>query len=167
MTPLARIILTMMNKIISIIIYMKTRLLIAPVIVMLTGLPACSTDDDATKIKNTLAEIQQTVEARLPREFVSHLAEGFEDQKGRDAQALRGFLAGLFLRNTTIHVFLKNVEVQLNGGSVTSRCLVTVTGGQGIIPERMRRLLLLLEWKKESGDWKVYRANWREPEDVG
>jgi len=145
---------------------MKARLLITPVIVMLAGLPACSTDDDATKINNTLAEIQQTVEARLPREFVSHLAEGFEDQKGRNAQALRGFLAGLFLRNATIHVFLKDVEIQLNGGSATSSCLVTVTGGQGIIPERMRRLLLLLEWKKESGDWKVYRANWREPDDV-
>lgn len=145
---------------------MKRRLLIVPMIVMLAGLLACSTDDDTTKIKNTLAEIQQTVENKQPREFVSYLAEGFEDQKGRDAQALRGFVAGLFLRNASIHVFLNNVEVQLNGDSATSSCLITVTGGQGIIPERMRRLLLLLEWKKESGDWKVYRANWREPEDA-
>ena len=154
----------MKDKISCTIIHIKTYLHFVPVIMVLAGLSACRTDDDVTKIKNTLAEIQQTVEAKQPREFVSHLAEGFEDQKGRDAQALRGFLAGLFLRNATIHVFLNKVEVELGKDNATSSCLVTVTGGEGIVPERMRRIVLLLEWKKESGDWKVYRANWHEPE---
>lgn len=122
---------------------------------------ACTVDDE-TRVRESLSAMQQAVENRQAREFVSYLADGFEDQKGRDAKALRGYLAGLFIRNASIHVFLGSIDVQVNGNSARTSCLVTVTGGQGIIPERMRRVELLLEWKKHSGDWKVYRANWNE-----
>lgn len=122
--------------------------------------------DEVGRIRDTLTSLQASVENRQPREFASYLAEGFEDQQGRNAQAIRGYLAGLFLRNASIHVFIANVDIRLDGDTATSSCLVTVTGGQGLIPERMRRIVLLLEWRKDAGNWKVYRANWHEPEGL-
>lgn len=127
------------------------------------ALLSCSTGDEQ-KISQALTAMQSAVEGRQPRVFIGHLAEGFEDQQGRNARAVRSYLAGLFLRNASVNVFITDLDIRLAGDTATSRCLVTVTGGQGIIPERMRRIILLLEWKKLSGDWKVYRANWHEPE---
>ncbi|NIQ11041.1 MAG: hypothetical protein GWO08_14390, partial [Gammaproteobacteria bacterium] len=61
--------------------------------VLLVVLLSCSTGDEQ-KIRDTFAAMQAAVENRQPREFTGYLAEGFEDQHGRDSRAIRAYLAG-------------------------------------------------------------------------
>lgn len=141
---------------------MKT--IAASIVLLQLLLMACSTSDE-TRIRQALEAMQEAVVQKNAGEFVSYLADDFEDQQGRDARAIRGYVAGLLLRNSRVGVYIGLPEIRVDGDRARTVCTVTVTGADGLIPERMRRVMLLLDWAKISGEWRVYRANWREPDE--
>ncbi|MDH5632843.1 MAG: nuclear transport factor 2 family protein [Gammaproteobacteria bacterium] len=139
---------------------MKT--IAASIVLLQLLLTACPASEE-TRIRQALEAMQEAVVQKNAGKFVSYLADDFEDQQGRDARAVRGYVAGLLLRNSRVGVYIGLPEIKINADHARTECTVTVTGADGLIPERMRRVVLLLDWVKVSGDWRVFRANWHEP----
>lgn len=123
-------------------------------------LPGCDRASDEARIEQTLGAMAAAVESGAGGDFIEHVHSGYQDRDGRDRQQLRRWLAAQRLRRESVVVGLTGIRVTVKNKSARSECAVNVLGLKGLIPDGHGRYRLWLDWRKESGDWQVYRAEW-------
>jgi hypothetical protein len=141
---------------------MKNRFLtISLLAIMATMLVACSRSSDESQIRTAIDEMAQAIENRQPKQLLTHLAPSFQGQESIDRDGVRGMMAAQFVRNENIKVFLSGVRIAVNGQLATARFKATLTGAQGVLPERLQYVDVELEWWKDKKQWSVVRATWQ------
>jgi hypothetical protein len=71
-------------------------------------------------------------------------------------------LAGAYVRNEKITVSAVVTEVRIDGDRASAKVKVFATGGAGLLPERGQTWDFDSAWRRESGRWKVFNAEWSE-----
>ncbi len=105
----------------------------------------------------------QSIELREPAAFLDHVSEGFTRESGTfGKQDMKRLLVGVYLRNEKITVNAVVSDVRIEGERANVRVRVLTTGGAGLLPESAKGWDFDSTWRRESGRWTVYNAEWRE-----
>jgi len=137
------------------------RLILIALILLLAG---CSRTSDEQRIREAMAAMQQAMEARDPRAFMSRITEDFVGNEGEfDRNALGNLLRIEVLRDDRIGVTLGPIEIDMQGDRAKARVLATLTGGGGgLLPEHGSVYTITSSWKRQGSEWRCYNATWKQ-----
>jgi ketosteroid isomerase-like protein len=137
------------------------RLILIALILLLAG---CSRTSDEQRIREAMAAMQQAMEARDPRAFMSRITEDFVGNEGEfDRSALGNLLRIEVLRNDSIGATLGPIEIDMQGDRAKARVLATLTGGSGgLLPEHGSVYTIASSWKRQGSEWRCYNATWKQ-----
>jgi len=139
------------------------RAIAAGVLIAAGLLGGCSRSDPEQELRSTIAAMARAVEQREPAGFLDAVADDFSRESGAfGKQDARRVLAGAYMRNEKITVSAVVTEVRIDGDRASARVKVFATGGAGLLPERGQTWDFDSAWRRESGRWKVFNAEWSE-----
>jgi ketosteroid isomerase-like protein len=127
-------------------------------------LVACHRAPDEQRIRETIATMQQAIEARAPREFIGYVTKDFTGNEGQvDRDGLMNILRIEVLRNEHAGVTLGPIDVDVQGDRATVHVTATLTGGSGrLLPEHASVYAITSGWRREGRDWRCYNASWEQ-----
>jgi len=124
---------------------------------------ACSRSDPERELRSAVASMAQSIEQREPAAFLDSLSDDFARESGAfGKQDVKRLLLGAYLRNEKISVNAVVTDVRIDGDRARAKVRVVATGGAGLLPERGQSWDFDSVWRRESGRWKVYNAEWTE-----
>ena len=133
------------------------------VAVAVVALSACTRSDPERELRTAVAAMAQAIEQRQPAAFLDSVSDDFTRESGAfGKQEVKRLLAGVYLRNEKINVNAVVTDVRIDGDRARAKVRVLATGGAGLLPERGQSWDFDLVWRRESGRWKVYNAEWTE-----
>ncbi len=126
-------------------------------------LTACSRSDPEKELRSAVDKMQAAIEAKDASGFLEHVAEDFTRESGSfDKKEARRMLAGVFLTNQSIKVVTTVRDIKIEGQRATAQITVLATGSSGLLPERGQSWAFTTNWRRESGRWRVFNAEWKE-----
>lgn len=139
-------------------------LIAALCIVSSAVLPAgCSRSNPERELRAAIDSIATNIEQQRVGDALKHVSEDFSRESGAFGKAdARRLLAAVMLRNEKIHVSATVTDLRIDGERAFVRLRVVATGGAGLLPERGQTWEFDTAWRRESGQWRVYNAEWRE-----
>ena len=127
------------------------------------ALAACTRSDPERELRSAIAAMAQAIEQREPSAFLDSVSDDFARESGAfGKQDLKRALASVYLRNEKISVNAVVTDVRIDGDRARAKVRVLATGGAGLLPERGQSWDFDSVWRRESGRWKVYNAEWTE-----
>jgi len=139
------------------------RAIAAGVLIAAGLLGGCSRSDPEQQLRSTIAAMARAVEQREPANFLDVVADDFARESGAfGKQDAKRVLAGAYVRNEKITVSAVVTEVRVDGDRASAKVKVFATGGAGLLPERGQTWDFDSAWRRESGRWKVFNAEWSE-----
>jgi hypothetical protein len=132
-------------------------------VVLATAAIGCSRSDPERELRSAVASMAQSIEQREPAAFLDSLSDDFARESGAfGKQDVKRLLLGAYLRNEKISVNAVVTDVRIDGDRARAKVRVVATGGAGLLPERGQGWDFDSVWRRESGRWKVYNAEWTE-----
>jgi hypothetical protein len=132
-------------------------------VVLATAAIGCSRSDPERELRSAVASMAQSIEQREPAAFLDSLSDDFARESGAfGKQDVKRLLLGAYLRNEKISVNAVVTDVRIDGDRARAKVRVVATGGAGLLPERGQSWDFDSVWRRESGRWKVYNAEWSE-----
>ncbi len=126
-------------------------------------LAGCARSDPDKELRATVQTMAKAIERREPAVFLDALTEDFTRESGAFGKPdAKRVLAGVYLRNEKINVNATVTEVRIAGDRATAKLRVVATGGAGLLPERGQTWEIDTGWRRESGHWKLFNAEWRD-----
>ena len=132
-------------------------------VALATASLGCSRSDPEREIRAAIASMAQAIEKREPSVFLDSISDDFTRESGAfGKQDAKRLLVGAFLRNEKISINTVVTDVRMDGDRAHAKVRVFATGGAGLLPERGQSWNFDSVWRRESGRWKVYNAEWVE-----
>ena len=123
----------------------------------------CGRSDPERELRAAVAAMAQAIEQREPAAFLDSVSDQFARESGAfGKQDVKRVLVGAYLRNEKISVNAVVSDVRIDGDRARAKVRVIATGGAGLLPERGQGWEFDSVWRRESGRWKVYNAEWTE-----
>ncbi len=127
------------------------------------ALVGCTRSDPERELRDTIARMAKAIESRDPAAFLDAVADDFTRESGAfGKQDAKRIIAGIYLRNEKINLAAVVTEVRIEGERAQARIRVVATGGSGLLPERGQTWEFESAWRRDSGKWRVFNAEWRE-----
>jgi hypothetical protein len=128
-------------------------------------LVACAKTSDEEQIAQTITAISEAVESKKFSAVQAHLHEGFRANDQMDARQVKQLLAMYGLQHKRLGVTITGSKTTLDPvypDRATTMMSVVVTGSSGRLPSDASVRTVEVEWIKDSGDWLVHKAKWRQ-----
>ena len=133
---------------------------------------ACSSERDSpeAQVRALLAQGEAAAEKKESATLRQMISEKYSDSRGQDKKAVEAMLRFYFLRNQSIHLFTRIRQINFPQPDLAQADVMVAMAGQPISDaeelERLRADLHRFEitLARESGEWKVMRAEWRRAE---
>jgi hypothetical protein len=133
---------------------------------------ACSPGRDSpeAQVRALLAQGEAAAEKKESGVLRQLISEKYSDSQGQDKKAVEAMLRYYFLRNQSIHLLTRIRQISFPQPDVAQADVMVAMAGQPISGaeelERLRADLHRFEitLARESGEWKVIRAEWRRAE---
>jgi len=132
---------------------------------------ACGGDPQSPEeqVRAVVATFEEAAARRDIGMALDLVSESYRDSGGRDRQAVKGLVAGYFLRNEAIYVIsrIRSLELDPSGTSATVVTVSALTGAPAADPGELAGLAADLyrfeiDVALEDDDtWRVTRADWR------
>ena len=126
-------------------------------------LVACGKTPDEEIIAQHIATMQEAVEAKDFSEIKNHLHESFIANKRLDAREVNQLLRMYSMQHRNIGVTIVSSKTTMDPtfpDRAETIMSVVATGSSGGLPEDGSVRTVKLAWIKQSGDWRVIRAEW-------
>jgi hypothetical protein len=135
-------------------------------------LVSCSPAEDSpeTQIRTLLQQGETAAENRETGALRKMISEKYSDSQGQDKRAIEAILRYYFLRNESIHLFVRIQSIAFPQPAQAQAIVLAAMAGQPIAGaqelERLRADLHRFEitLSSENKEWKVIRAEWRRAE---
>lgn len=122
----------------------------------------CSSEPAEERLRARIDSMQKAVEERDARAFADGVAEDFAGNNGMDRDSLRNLLRVQLLRNAVLGATRGPTTIELQGDRATVRFQLVLTGGAAQrLPDRARAYSITSGWREESGEWRVFHADWQ------
>jgi hypothetical protein len=133
---------------------------------------ACSSERDSpeAQVRALLAQGEAAAEKKESGVLRQLISEKYSDGQGQDKKAVEAMLRYYFLRHQSIHLFTRIRQISFPQPDLAQADVMVAMAGQPISDaeelERLRADLHRFEitLARESGEWKVMRAEWRRAE---
>jgi hypothetical protein len=122
------------------------------------------------KIKAVIEDTADRAKEKDLKGVLAHVSESYKDESGNDRNAIKGILFVYFQGYEKVGVFVRDIQVAVDGDKAEAQVKVILTGGEDpdtmgdIVPKSGGGYLLDLKLKKEDDEWTVVRAKWT---DIG
>lgn len=124
-------------------------------------LAACAQLPPEQRLREALAQLQTSVEARDASELQQSLAADFVGPDGLDRDGARRLALGMFLRHRDIGATLGPPRIEIRGDHATVRFTAALTGGAGgVLPDEASIHDVETAWRIEDGQWRLISAQW-------
>lgn len=127
------------------------------------ALSGCARTVPEEELRQTVAAMQQSVEARDIGDLVGHVAQDFAGPEGMDRATLRRTAQGAFLRYQAVGVTLGPMQVRManDGRHATVRFSAALTGGgEAVLPDSARLYQVESGWGQAGGEWELTSLHW-------
>ena len=128
-------------------------------------LVACGKTPDEEIIAQHIATMQEAVEAKDFSAIKNHLHASFIANKRLDAREVNQLLRMYSMQHRKIDVTIIASNTTINPtlpDRAETIMSVVATGSSGGLPEDGSVRTVKLGWIKQSGDWRVIRAEWEQ-----
>ena len=130
---------------------------------LLSVLIACSEPpSDEKLIASALEQLQQAAEKKQLRSVMRYFTDDFLGHQQMNKAGLQGYFYVHFRHNPRVTVYVSNVDIQLDEHQAWVSCHLLVTGSQHVMPDKGRLYLVTSSWRKDRGEWHVFRAEWED-----
>ncbi|HVE88119.1 MAG TPA: nuclear transport factor 2 family protein [Burkholderiaceae bacterium] len=131
--------------------------------IVVVALAACTRSNPERELRTAVGAMARAIEQHEPAAFLDSVSDDFARESGAfGKQDVKRLLAGAYLRNEKISVNTVITDVRVDGDRAHAKVRVLATGGAGLLPERGQSWDFDSVWRRESGRWKVYNAEWTE-----
>ncbi|AGI08301.1 Hypothetical Protein XCAW_02518 [Xanthomonas citri subsp. citri Aw12879] len=121
----------------------------------------CTRAAPEQRLRATLEQMHQAIEAREIGDAMAPVAEDFVGENGLDADGLRRLMRVQMLGNQQIGVTMGPVDVALAGDTATVRFTALLTCGSGRwVPDQAQTYQVTTGWRWQGSDWQLYHAQW-------
>lgn len=135
-------------------------------------LVSCSTERNTpeAQVRALLARGEAAAEKKESAILRQMISEKYSDSQGQDKKTVESILRYYFLRNESIHLLTRIQQITIPKPGAAQAIVMVAMAGQPIAnPEELERLRADLHrfeitLARESGEWKVTRAEWRRAE---
>ena len=142
-----------------------SRLVVIAACLVLPG--ACSSDKSAEALfRETLAAMEQAIEARDINEFMEYVSESYQDAQGRSRKDIRRIAQLHVLRNRNLHIYRHVTQLAVIDEQYANTVIFVALAGQPIESAEslasMRAELMRFEVSFEFGEkWQAVSAQWK------
>jgi len=130
-------------------------------------LAACSKPKtDAELVKEAIRQAARATEDKDVRGVMKYIAADFRTDEGGDRNTVKGILVGQLLNEGTISIFIRGMEVDVEGDKAAAHVRVIMTRGRPVksiadIPrDEADAYRFELIFKKTDGYWLLETAAW-------
>ncbi|MCF5940941.1 hypothetical protein L2221_23965, partial [Xanthomonas perforans] len=114
----------------------------------------CTRAAPEQRLRATLEQMHQAIEAREIGDAMAPVAEDFVGEHGLDAAGLRRLMQVQMLGNQQLGVTMGPVDVALRGDTATVRFTALLTGGNGRwVPDQVQTYQVTTGWRLQGSDW--------------
>lgn len=143
------------------IMLFRTRTVACGLVLVLMALAACSPTPPEQRLRESMAGLQASLEARDAAGISEWLAEDFVGPDGLDREGARRLARMMFLRHRDVGAGLGPAEVTLQEGHATVRFTAALSGGSGrMLPDAMQVFDVETGWREDDGEWRMTSARW-------
>lgn len=125
---------------------------------------ACGRDDPLAGLEAAVQQLQDELEGKKTSSVVDLLHPEFSAREGLDRDWARRTMTGLFLRYRNVRIVAlarkSRLDAHLRDVGYTEATVV-LTGAEGLLPDRASDYRVMLEWRRDGGEWKLYRLDWQ------
>lgn len=124
--------------------------------------PSCRRTPPEQRLRDTVTELQQAIDAREPKDIEAILADDFVGNDGLDRVAARRLAAAVFLQHRQVVVRLGALDVVLTDASHATVTFTAAVGGGsgGLLPDSAQIYDVRSGWRLQDGDWRMTTAEW-------
>jgi hypothetical protein len=133
--------------------------------------PACKKPvSEEDRVKAVINDTAKLAEAKDIKGVLEHISKDYKDPEGNDRNAVKGLLFVYFQEYEKVGLFVRDIQVTVEGGEAQAQVKVILTGGEDpetigdVVPASAGGYLLDLKLVNEDGEWMVVRGTWT---DIG
>lgn len=128
----------------------------------LLTLAACSqTPSSEQRLRESMAALQDALEARDAGGIDERLAVDFIGPDGLDREGAQRLARMMFLRHRDVGARLGPIDVALQDSHATVRLTAALTGGSGrLLPDAVQVYDVETGWRDDGGEWRMTSARW-------
>lgn len=131
---------------------------------------ACSSEPALSpeqSVRNTLAAIEESVEARSLSGIMAHVSDDYQDHQGQTKKDVRRVMQLQIIRNQNISVFTRIRSIEFNEGfasvelstAMASRAVDLSLESNRLKADTAKFSLVLVE---EDKQWKIQSSSWQQ-----
>jgi len=125
---------------------------------LLTG---CEASPDEIAIHENIKTMREAIENHDAELFMQGIANDYAGMYRQDRKRLKDFLVRHLDRNRVIHLYLADIELEIEGRLAKARFYSGIAGGPEQVPERGQLYVVETDWVKQEETWRMQRARWR------
>ncbi len=142
-----------------------------PALALALSLPfllwACSKgESEEDRIREIVQDVAESARVKDLKGIMKHVSRDYNDESGNDYKGLKGMIFYQFFRTEKVGVFVRGVEVEVQGEKALVDAKLFLVRGreiekvEDIIPEEASGYRFSVVFRKEDGEWKALSANW-------
>ncbi len=145
---------------------MKRGLTVIVVSGLLMSISACHKESEKDKVKKVIITVQKAAEEKDIGKIMDCLSKNYNDPQGNDINSMKGLLLAYFFQHQKIHVFIPDIEVNIEGSRARTVFQAVLTGGEktegvtDIFSASLGMHGFDVSLVKEPAGWKVTSARW-------
>jgi hypothetical protein len=143
---------------------MSPRILLALLLSLLLAVSGCERDDAQAALEKAASELQESLEAKRVAALHDALHPDFLAQDRHDRNWATRTAGTLFLRHRNVRVLVLSRSSWIDPALPSrgfSEAQVTLSGAEGLLPERLGHYQVRLEWWRENQRWLLARLYWQ------
>ncbi|PTU72945.1 hypothetical protein [Pseudomonas mangrovi] len=132
-------------------------------LLLLAMLGGCSRDDPQAALEKAARQLQAGLEEKDLSSVLEQLHGDFQAGDGLDRAWAERSMRLAFLRHRNIRIIALRHDSRLDSSYADrgyTEAEVTMSGAEGLIPQRAGHYSVKLEWWLENDEWRLARLSW-------
>ena len=125
------------------------------------ALAGCSKQPPEQALRNTIAAMEAAAEKHENDALFDSIAGDFTGSDGMDRQTFRRYVTFTGMRSKSVGVQLGPLDVKLYDNRATVTFTAALSGGEGLLPDRVQVYDVDTGWRLDDGEWKLISAKWK------
>ena len=132
-------------------------------LLLLAMLGGCSRDDPQAALEKAARQLQAGLEEKDLSSVLAQLHSDFQAGEGLDRAWAERSMRLAFLRHRNIRIIALRHDSWLDSSYADrgyTEADVSMSGAEGLLPQRAGHYSLRLEWWQENDEWRLARLSW-------